>query len=105
MSAGSILSLGLGSFSDVNHLVTLGYTPGIGLAVVVPPVAEDVPTIIPPPRAPVDFVLNGGYLAGVRVPRFRKVNKMVKPGPLPRQPEDVELQEMMSLHAMWKRAA
>lgn len=103
MSAGSILSLGFGSFSDINHVVTLGYTPGIGLAAVVPP-AADVVTIIPPPRAPVDFVLNGGYLAGVHVPRFRKVNKMIK-GPLPRQPEDVELREMMGLFAMWKRAA
>jgi hypothetical protein len=25
MSSGSILSLGLGEFSDINHVVTLGY--------------------------------------------------------------------------------
>lgn len=28
MSAGAILTLGLGAFSDVNHVVTLGYNTG-----------------------------------------------------------------------------
>lgn len=32
MSVGAILTVGFGSFSDVNHVVTLGYTPGVAPA-------------------------------------------------------------------------
>jgi hypothetical protein len=100
MSVGSILSLGLGAFSDVNHLVTLGYTPGIGLAPVVIPDT----TVFAPPRAPVDFVFNSGYIAGFRVPKFRAPNKPAHPR-VTKQPQDTDLKEMMGLYAMWRDAA
>lgn len=40
MTPGAILTLGLGAYSDVNHLVTLGYGTGA-----TPPVPNDITVI------------------------------------------------------------
>lgn len=55
MTIGAILTLGLGAYSDVNHLVTLGYGTG-GAPAPTPPT--------PPPAAP--QANSGGYFYGRR---------------------------------------
>jgi hypothetical protein len=96
MSSGSILSLGLGEFSDINHVVTLGYGAGIGIAAATPPVSVDDP--VRARRPTIDFVIGAGVYKPPIVAHEPHHHKPVI--------SDVnELKEMMEIYERWRKAA
>jgi hypothetical protein len=89
MSSGSILSLGLGEFSDINHVVTL-------IAAATPPVSVDDP--VRARRPTIDFVIGAGVYKPPIVAHEPHHHKPVI--------SDVnELKEMMEIYERWRKAA
>jgi hypothetical protein len=93
MSPGAILTRGIGIYSDINHVVTLGY----GIATPTP-TPTPTPTVDIPRTAsrvaPVDFVQLSGGMFVQKMPSKKEPRLHVG--------EPAELAEMMELYSRWK---
>lgn len=99
-AVGSILTLGLGEFSDINHVVTLGY--GIGLTTEPPGIGlSDTDHF--QVRAPTDYLYIGGE-PQFPISRFRGSHRIGPPEKRVGISPD-ELKEMAAVYSQWRKAA